>query len=248
MPPRRVVVVRLIRRTEVDLAQHRIEATLRQGVAYPDPMHIVDDETIAWNELWQRHDQMPAPVPARVVWDSLAAPTCDEIRSLLCHKSMRKATGIVDLPLRYVARLSDECLAILGMFIGCMAKLRLWPPLLHILARLPKPSGGHRLVALLHELAKLWGVICQDLAAEWQRLDELPEFCGGSGKSFTRAVFQRRLNSEVARELGGSSVRILLDQEKCYEMVPFSCLWQEALSSGFSLALCWMVLQSYGQH
>ena len=34
----------------------------------------------------------------------------------------------------------------------------------------------------------------------------------------------------MARELGGSSISILLDQEKCYEMVPFSCLWQEALS------------------
>ena len=69
----------------------------------------------------------------------------------------------------------------------------------------------------------------------------------GAGKLSTIAVFQRRLDSEVARELGGSSISILLDQEKCYEMVPFSFLWQEALSSDFSPTICWMVLQSYGQ-
>ena len=63
-------------------------------------------------------------------------------------------------------------------------------------------------------------------------------FGGGAGKSSTRAVFQIRLDSEVARELGGSSISILLDQEKCYGMVPFSCLWQEALSSDVSPTLC----------
>ena len=123
----------------------------------------------------------------------------------------------------------------------------MWPPLIHTLVRLSKPSGGHRLIALLHDLAKLWGVIRRPLVAEWERRHELPEFWGGAGKSSTRAVFQRRLDSEVARELGGSSVSILLDQEKCYEMVPFSCLWLEALSSEFSPTLCWMVLHSYGQ-
>ena len=65
-----------------------------------------------------------------------------------------------------------------------------------------------------------------------ERLHELPEFWEGAGKS---------------SEFGGSSISILLDQEKCYEMVPFSCLWQEALSSDFSPTLRWMVLQSYGQ-
>ena len=53
-------------------------------------------------------------------------------------------------------------------------------------------------------------------------------------------VFQRRLDSEVARELGGSSVSILLDQEKCHEMVPFSCLWQEAFPLGsYSRCVGW---------
>ena len=51
----------------------------------------------------------------------------------------------------------------------------------------------------------------------------------------------------MARDFGGSSISILLDQDKCYEMVPFSCLWQEALFSDFSPTLCWMVLRSYGQ-
>ena len=115
------------------------------------------------------------------------------------------------------------------------------------LVRVPKPTGGHRLIALRHDLAKLWVVIRRPLAAEWECLYALPDFWGGAGKTSTRAVFQRRLDSEVARELGHSSISILLDQEKCYEMVPFSCLWQEALSSDFSPTFCWMVLQSYGQ-
>ena len=172
-------------------------------------------------------------------WDSMAVPSCNDIRVLLCHKSTRKATGIDDFPLRLVSRLSCECFTAFREFIGCVEKLRLWPPLLHVLVRVPKPTGGHRLIALLHGLVKLWeGVIRRPLAAEWERLQELPEFGGGSGKSSTRAVFQRRLDSEVARELGGSSVSILLDQEKCYEMVPFSCLWQELSSSDFSPKLC----------
>ena len=88
------------------------------------------------------------------------------MRGLSCHKSMRKAMGIDDLPFRLVSRLSDECLTALGEFIGCIERLRLWPRLLHVLARLQKPSGGHRLIALLHDLVKLWGVIRRPLAAE----------------------------------------------------------------------------------
>ena len=178
---------------------------------------------------------------------TLVVPSCHDIRGLLYHKSMRKATGIDDLPLRLVSRLSDDCLTALGEFIGCIERLRLWLPLLHVLVRVPKPTGGHRLIALLHDLAELWGVIRRPPAAEWECLYELPEFWGGASKSSTRGVFQRRLDSEVARELGGTSISIMVDQEKCYEMVPFSCLCQEALSSDFSPTLCWMVLQSYGQ-
>ena len=67
--------------------------------------------------------------------------------------------GIDNFPLRMVSRLSDDCLAALGEIIGCIERLRLWPPPFHVLVRVPKPTGGHRLIALLHDHAKLWGVI-----------------------------------------------------------------------------------------
>ena len=106
--------------TKVDQTQHCIENTDRQGETLSDPTHIIDDEMDVWNELWQRHDEISTPVPDGVVWDSLAVPSCDEIRGLLCHKSMRKATGIDDFPLRLVSRLSDDFLTALGEFVGCI--------------------------------------------------------------------------------------------------------------------------------
>ena len=136
-----------------------------RGLRFPI-LHIVDDEKGVWSELLQRHDQKHSPDVDGVIWDSLAAPSCDDIRAMLCHKSMRKATGIADLPLRVVSRLSDDCLMALGKFISYMESLRVWPLLIHTLVRLPKPSGGHRLIALLHDLAKLWGVIRRPLVAE----------------------------------------------------------------------------------
>ena len=75
----------------MDLAQHRIENTIRQGVVFSNPIHIIDDGMHVWSELWQRHDKMPAPIPDGVVWDSLAVPSCDDIRGLLCHKSRGEA-------------------------------------------------------------------------------------------------------------------------------------------------------------
>ena len=59
-------------------AAHRwtwVENTIRQGVVFFDPIDIIDDEMHVWNELWQRHDKIPAPVPDGVIWDSLAAPS-----------------------------------------------------------------------------------------------------------------------------------------------------------------------------
>ena len=50
---------------------------------------------------------------------------------------MWKATEIDDLPLRWVSRLSDDCFTALGEFLGCIERLRLWPPLLHVLVRVP---------------------------------------------------------------------------------------------------------------
>ena len=155
MLPWKVGAVRLIdgRRW----TQHCIENTVRHGETCSDPIHIIDVEMDVWNELWQRHDKISTPVLDGVVWDSLAVPSCGDIRGLLCHKSMRKATGIDDLPLRLVSRLSDDCLTAFGEFIGCIERLRLWPQPLHVLVRVPKPIGGHRLIALHHDLAKLWG-------------------------------------------------------------------------------------------
>ena len=121
---------------------------------FPIPFTSSMTEWMFGTELWQRHDKMSTPVPDGVVWDSLAVPSCDDIRGPLCHKSMRKATGIDDLPLRVVSRLSDDCLAALGEFIGCIERPRLWPPLLHVLVRVPKPTRGHRLIALLHRFTQ----------------------------------------------------------------------------------------------
>ena len=124
--------------TRLDLAQHCTGNTVRQGETLSDPMHIID----------QRHDKISAPIPDGVVRDSLAVPSCDDICGLLCHKSMRKATGIDDLPLRLVSRVSDERLTALGEIIGCTERLRLWPPLLLVWgSSTKKPTGGHRLIA-----------------------------------------------------------------------------------------------------
>ena len=71
--------------TRVDVAQHCIENTVRQGETFSNPMHIIDDEMDVWNELWQRHGKISAPVPDGVVWDSLAVPSCDDIGGLLGH-------------------------------------------------------------------------------------------------------------------------------------------------------------------
>ena len=148
----------------MDPTQHYIENTVRPGEPFSDPIHVIDDKVDVWNELWQRHNKISTPVPDGVVWDSLAVPSCDDIRGLLCHKSMRKAMGIDDLALRLVSRLSDDCLTAFGEFICCVERLRLWPPLLHLLVRVPKPTGVHRLLALLHDLIR------RPLAAEWESL------------------------------------------------------------------------------
>ena len=46
----------------------------------------------------------------------------------------------------------------------------------------PNLTGGHRMIALLHDFAQDVG--CDSpRAAEWECLDELPEYWGGAGKS-----------------------------------------------------------------
>eukprot|EP00959_Pyramimonas_sp_CCMP1952_P086888 1817764-Pyramimonas_sp.AAC.1 len=93
-------------------------------------------------------------------------------------------------------------------------KALVWPTrrLVSRLVRLPKPDGGHRLIAILDTILRVWGRIRRSVSDDWEAGSRTREFWGsGEGRSSSDSAFDLNLYAEVARARGWHSVTLLLD-------------------------------------
>ena len=131
---------------------------------------------------------------------------------------MKTATGPGAIHPRALDHLSDPCLqAMASVFMQC-ERLRSWPleRLESLMARLPKPEGWSRLIALLNTMVRVWGRVRRPLSACWE-IDHRCELIYGTGpgKSASDSAFSHNLDAEMAHVLGEHSVTMLIDLWKC---------------------------------
>ena len=158
------------------------------------------------------------------------------------------ALGQVKIHPKSLDGCSDVALETLSLLYATCERLLSWPceRVQSRLIRLGKPSGGHRLIALLNTLVRIWGRLRRPVSQAWEAQHRHPSFWGcGPARSSSDAAFAHNVDAEMARAVGDFSVSVLLDMYKCYECIIVARLLEEARALQYPLRMVWMVLCSY---
>ncbi|CAK0840937.1 unnamed protein product, partial [Prorocentrum cordatum] len=238
-------------------AAHRT-SKVRQRLELPkitdlgaQPHQLADKALESWIAVWQHHRlPPPRPPPEASAWPELPPLSVDQLRRAALSSPTKTAVGPTSIPPRLLAQLSDEGLDVCCcLFEACERQLA-WPAerIATALVRLPKKDGGSRLVGLLHTLIRWWSRARRPLAAAWERDHRAPHVWGNcSGRSSSDAAFDLNLQTETARALGLTSITVLIDVWKAFEMVAPTVLMAEAAALDLPLRLTWMLICVYTQ-
>eukprot|EP00959_Pyramimonas_sp_CCMP1952_P203773 4261549-Pyramimonas_sp.AAC.1 len=116
------------------------------------------------------------------------------------------------------------------------------------LVRLPKPSGGERLIGLMNTLVRIWGWVRRPVSAAWEQAHALPEVWGHTGgKSSSGAAFDLALTKKMASLCDDNAIIVLLDMLKCYELVRHEAILLECRASRYPMRMAFMLVQMYQQ-
>ena len=214
------------------------------------PFKMADRAMREWDTIWHMHD-LPEPVPhGSDQWDDLPHISLDDIKRAILQFPWTTGIGHFEFAPRSFWFVSDAGLESLArLFMRC-EKLLIWPSsrILTQLVRIPKSTGGCRLIALMHTLTRIWGRVRRPTAVAWERDHAHPTVWGtGPGRSSSDSAFSLNLASEIAHELREDCVTVFIDMVKCYECVNLQALLGEARATGFPLRLAWMAIQNYTQ-
>ena len=214
------------------------------------PYTLVDKAMSAWERVWSLHDatlELPADAGS---WEQLPPISSDDLRRVALTFPWQTGTGQWSFAPRSFWYLSDEALHVLAQLLMACERLRCWPAqrIATQLVRLPKESGGSRLIALINTILRLWGRVRQPIAADWQKQNEHAAFWGvGAGRSSSDCAFSHNMDAEIGHECGHDVVSVFIDMMKCFETVLLSSLMVEARATHFPLTLAWMCIQTYIQ-
>eukprot|EP00959_Pyramimonas_sp_CCMP1952_P343003 7185440-Pyramimonas_sp.AAC.1 len=97
---------------------------------------------------------------------------------------------------------SDYGLQTLLLLLQACERLCCWPDkrLQTRLVRLPKSSGGRRLVVLIHTIVRIWARLRRPISRRWEREHQNPDFWGARpAAASSDSAFALSLQAEVAR-------------------------------------------------
>ena len=111
--------------------------------------------------------------------------------------------------------------------------------------RLPKEAGGHRLIGILATLYRVWGKVRRAVCEKWERRHNDGTDYATGGQSAQRAAWDFAVENEAVEGTQGSTIAWLGDMEKCYELIPYPYILEEARATGFSATVTKLAINKY---
>ncbi len=149
--------------------------------------------------------------------------------------------------LRHYSIMSDAALGYVADFIELLEVTGELPPQLDLTAMplIEKARGGHRAVASLVGLYRLWARLRKPIVGEWESRHERPYLAAGKGKSPQATVWRQACRSEAAVGRGMCSGTVLWDMASFFEAIKRVPLWHRARKLDFPLTILKVALTTY---
>ncbi len=224
-----------------------------QGTASAAPLdrqQVVDAQAKWWSDFWGVGLDLCKPS-----WENLAGvpplprPTVSQMRAALRSFPSGTALAWDGLNPRLMSRLSEARLEELISLMMEAEATGCWPEGIGdvTVVLLPRPDGGFRPIGLFPFMVRAWFRVRRPLVLKWEAETEAARdyLFAGKQKGAHVAAWQHAFRAEHAADSGATFAALLLDMEKCFEVVPHDVLAREAEQLGYPLQLLRLSLASY---
>ncbi len=179
--------------------------------------------------------------------DPLPRPEPSDIRDAARSFSERTAVAFDGIAMRHYGLMSDGALGVVADFIEIMESTGEMPRQLGLteMPMLGKPRGGHRAVATIVGLYRIWARLRKPYVTAWEAAHDRPYLAAGKGRSPQSSVWRQACLAEAAVEKGQASATILWDLASFFEAIKRLPLWHRARRLEFPTALLRVALTTY---
>ena len=116
--------------------------------------------------------------------------------------------------------------------------------LVSIMAVIPKPQGGERLVALMHRLFRIYFRSRRSIISDWEAAQELWWDTALAGSSALKAALLRAFGVDCSTLSGASIAAAFVDIAKFYDSLDPVLLMRRLIDMGFPAAPLALHLQA----
>ncbi len=180
--------------------------------------------------------------------DPLPRPTPQDLRDTANTFSKGTAVAYDGIALRHYALLSDVALSIIADIIEVAETVGGLPSQLDLteMPMIAKPRGGHRAVATLVSIYRLWAKLRKPFVTAWEVSHDRPYLAAGKGKTPQATVWRQASRAEAAVAEGRHAGTLLWDLKSFFEAVKRLPLWHRARKLQFPLPILRIALSMYG--
>ena len=231
------------------------------------PQAIADESLEQWRGIWDGKvcegggegpeekeacevvEEEVSSLLAMEAWDAeeLAPLVLEDVKAAV--KSFKEGTGVgfCGWHPRVLSQLPDEGMKCVLKLLELAEAGWVWPEAMRNadMVRIPKESGGHRLIGILPTLYRIWGKLRRPDCVKWEAANNDGTDFAVAGQSSQRAAWDFALSNEAVQGSGGSTVAWQGDLEKCYEFIPFQCIVEEAIATRLPPVLTKLVVGMY---
>ncbi len=183
-------------------------------------------------------------VPERV-----AFPRATPAEFRAASMTFKEATLVAydGVAMRHYALLSDGSLEVLADIVLVIEYLGHLPRQLRfaVMPLIAKARGGHRGIASLVGLYRLWARLRREATRAWEAANDRPYFAAGKGRGPQDAVWRQAARAEAAVSTRRQAATVLWDLSSFFETVRRVPLWHRARRLGFPLVLLRVALNAY---
>ncbi len=236
------------------------------GIHTSSPPKLLDAYRRKYDELWNhrpstqgRDDRRggdgspPANDGLRMPWhevpERVAYPRATPAELRAASLSFKEATSVAfdGIAMRHYSHLSDDSLQVLADIILIIEYLGHLPRQLRftVMPMIAKPRGGHRAIASLVGLYRLWTRLRREEARNWEAANDRPYFAAGKGRGPQDAVWRQAARAEAAVSARRHAATVLWDMSSFFETVRRLPLWHRAKRLGFPLVILRVALNAY---
>ncbi len=179
--------------------------------------------------------------------EPLPRPTPSELRDTASSFSKETVVAFDGIALRHYPFLSDAALSVVADIIEVVETVGEFPSQLYLteMPMIGKPRGGHRAVASLVSLYRLWAKLRKPVVTEWEVSNDRPYLAAGKGRTPQGTVWRQASRAEAAVSEGRHAGTLLWDMAAFFESVKREPLWHRAKKLLFPLAILRAALIMY---